>query len=761
VQPGHPVPPGAAEYCRPLLDQELKLFPKATTILTLGGEAFDSITPKKFHVLHDRRVSRHERDYWLRGCPYELAYRDRKWVVVPTFHPSFVARTGFTVSPVFERDVAKAGRFAAGLSSLVTPGYNYNPTDGDVIDYVKCILDRGEGGLDIETPESATEEDELNEGNFLPVQLIGLSAERNHALGVLPDRFDLLRPLFNTADRSLVYGSKVVPNPKLWAYNAGFDFHHLSPLYRLDGIQEADAMMLLHLLFPDLARKDLGTAMSLFTDLPFHKNLMDTDPYLYNAADTFGVLEAGQNMIAEAQAIDKVALQRFPWVHRGMEWLFWNHMMPIVHPLGEWNWRGMNYDVDKSMRSELQLRMTLEKYEEWWSKNIPLFSWSSPKQLIALFEAQGMKVPKRKRQKKDKNGNKSVVYTPSVDDEALNGFVASGNQVAHLVQEMRTLRKAGDFYGIASPDGRVYCWAKPHGQEGGRIQTVRVNMQQLPEQIAQLNPRDCIIPEDPNCDLVVSSDFSQIEFWIYAWYTKCKRALEIKASGDYLYGAFYEDIWNENFFNATGGRSKKNRAEDVPPWKLLVAKSWPLGFMYGRGVPNPADQGLPIDKNKAKTIHHNFHRDYPEFGRFHDELMLKATRYGYIETTFGRIRRFPNPTGQRNEILACPGQTTAVDVLIKNAILPLAKGLPQYFGERSHIYFTVHDSIITNINCAIDGVKSLRKAIDAFDYVNQCMETPIPEMDGYVIPAETKIGPSWGEGKGKEKLSALFATTTV
>jgi DNA polymerase I-like protein with 3'-5' exonuclease and polymerase domains len=400
----------------------------------------------------------------------------------------------------------------------------------------------------------------------------------------------------------------------------------------------------------------------------------------------------------------------------------------------------------------------LQRYEAWWETNIPQFSWSSPKQLIELFEARGVKVPNKKRTHPK---TKAVYYSKSVDDGFLEDLEEGGNQTAKLVRVMRSLRKAGDFLNIAEPDGRVYCRAKPHGQVGGRIQTVNFNMQTIPEEISGSSPRDCIIAER-DTDLIISADFSQIEFWAYAWYSKCKRALEIKESGEYLYGAFYEDIWKEPFFNPNSRRTKADRADSVPPWKLLVAKSWPLGFTYGRGDPNPADQGLPIDKSRGRQIRTQFHRDYPEFGMLHRDLQHRAAKHRYLQTVFGRTRLFPNPEGQYTQICAFPGQTTAVDVLIRNVLVPLPALLKAHFGERSRILFTVHDSGIMNVNCGTeDGLLSRSKALDAYDLVKASFESPIPEMDGFIFPAEVKMGPNWGQGVGKDKWLALHTSTAV
>jgi len=686
--------------------------------------------------------------------------------VVATLHPSFLAYSGFALSAVFESDIAKAFRFARGESTLQRGSVNSNPTAAEVRDCIGEILETGNGGVDIETPmPEEIPEDQRSASGILPVSVIGLSARPLTAISLYRDRFSELRPLFDLGSRGQLSGN--VPN--LWAFNSSFDFHNLEPLFSLSGVTEACSMTLFHLLYPDSTRKDLATMMSFYTDLPFHKYLQDIDPEYYNGADTWGCLSGSLEMMKEVRGLDAKREERFRWSRMSLEDLFFQRVMPAVKNVRPWEYLGANYDREASDTMLLQASEVLLQYDAWWAANIPDYNWASPKQLIELFEGMQVKLPLRKRvsQKVNKETggkDKQIKFTPSVDDEALKDIIIAGGgsaEVAKLVQLLRGYKKAGDFTGLDKRvPGRVFCRAKVHGQVGGRIQTVEENMQQIPEMCPEfdpdiydvtgmpfIEPRNTVIPDDPVNDVIISADFSQIEFWLYAWYSKCRRALEIKETGTYLYGGFYEDIWKEPFFNATGGRGKANKKKDLPPWKLLVAKSWPLGFIYGRGVPDPGDQGLPITKADARQIHTKFHRDYPEIGAFHAELERLVTRFGYLQTAFGRIRSFTNPKQQRNEYLAFPGQTSAVDVLLTNALNPLSLDLPARFGPRSRVLFTVHDSVICNVTVN----RSLSKAEEAYNFVKKTLEAPIAELDYFSIPCEVKIGPSWGEGTNFEQ----------
>lgn len=763
VKPKTPVPAGAVRQCRPILERELAQLPGATTLLTLGQEAYAAVnSTKRLVLVHDRRVSRKDSSVRLRGCPEPLDLFGRSWTLVGTLHPAFLAYSGFALSRVFESDVDKAYRFSRGEARLQRGTVDTNPSDSQVRDLIRELLSEGSGGIDIETPEPQDlPEDQQSAEQLLPVSVIALSVHPLHSMALYKDRFKLLEPLFNLRHRR----NEAPVLPQLWAFNSSFDFYHLSALFDLDAVTEACAMTLFHLLYPDSTRKDLATMMSFYTDLPFHKYLQDIDPEYYNGADTWGVHMGALEMLKEVRYLDRKAEERFPWIRMRLEDLFFDRIMPTVKTVRQWDVVGARYDSELSETMLLQATEVLDQYSTWWQDNLGV-SWQSPKQLIELFEGMGAKVPLRKRTSQHKDKETGIVersekWTPSVDDEALSDLVLGGGaagETAKLVKLMRGYKKASDFCALDKRvPGLVFTRAKVHGQAGGRIQTIEENLQQIPErcpdfdpdifdisQLPYIEPRNAFVA-DCDDDVIISADFSQIEFWLYAWYSQCRRALEIKETGTYLYGGFYEDIWKEPFFVPGRGRTKRDKRSDLPPWKLLVAKSWPLGFIYGRGAPDPADQGLPITKSAARDIHSKFHRDYPEIGAFHRQLERLVERFGYLQTTFGRIRSFTNPRGQRNEFLAFPGQSTAVDVLVTNALVPLSQELPERFGPRSRILFTVHDSIVCNVTVAGHRER------EAYDFIKRSMERPLEQLDGYSIPAEVKIGRSWGTGTSLEK----------
>jgi DNA polymerase I-like protein with 3'-5' exonuclease and polymerase domains len=190
-------------------------------------------------------------------------------------------------------------------------------------------------------------------------------------------------------------------------------------------------------------------------------------------------------------------------------------------------------------------------------------------------------------------------------------------------------------------------------------------------------------------------------------------------------------LFGKPFFNS-GGRKKANILPTIVSWEVFVVKSWPLGFIYGRGVPPVA--GLPLTPKRSKEIFDDFHCKNPEINLYHAELIYQATTKGYIRTPFGRIRLFSNPKKERNEILSTPGQVTGVDVLYRNVLTSgINQGLKARFGGR--LLFTVHDSAV----CCADYACWR----EATEFITQKMEAPIPELDGWSIPVEAKVGFNW------------------
>jgi hypothetical protein len=227
---------------------------------------------------------------WLRGCVYPIGRQKR---IIPAVHPSYLLRTGFKDILFFERDLDRARRFSEGLGHCYDISYTYTPTTQQVLEYSEDIIAAGHFGADIETTYIDHDEEEAVAEDIHEITVVGLSSRLGSCIGVAPDQMSLLAALFQRRDRRL----------RCYTYNWGFDGYHLGKHFDTRTLQAFDVMKAWYLIYPDAQRHDLATALSWFTDLPYHKNLQFTQPDLYNAYDTFGVLDAGIQAEKELRAL--------------------------------------------------------------------------------------------------------------------------------------------------------------------------------------------------------------------------------------------------------------------------------------------------------------------------------------------------------------------------------------------------------------------------------------------------------------------------
>jgi uracil-DNA glycosylase family 4 len=709
VKPKTPVPQGAVACCDPLLRRELDSLEGYTTILTLGQEAFHGFTGKKMLTVSPPRSQKKPPNpqHWLRGAVYRVGQSKS---VVPAAHPAFIASGGFRDATFFDADVAKAVRISKGLGEFYEEHYDYNPTSRQVLELCSEIEATGDFGADLETPEksAAEEEEELLGSGKTEIQVCGLSHQPGWCIGVPGDMLSLLKPLFTKRRARQLYCR---------VFNWGFEGYHFTRQYGELSVVPVDGMLQLNRCYSDSKRKDLGTFLSLFTDMPYTKNLSRTDPDRYNACDTYGTLLASR----KAQAF---------MVGMGIWEPYLTADVPLWQAVIDMKVDGTNCDVPAANRMELMCYKALEQYLTWWKGKLPTVDWQSSQQLIALFTALKLPQVLRKRVKKDK----SIVKTPSCDQEVLEMYRDKHhNQLAGLLLTMRSLKKASDFTHIYASDGRAHPSHFIHGQKAGRIQAKEPDLQNIPEELAGIYPRTIIVPDDPNEDYIISADFEAIEFFIYGYAANDLPILKARKEGTYIYGLFYEEIFKRPFFLPGCPPKKPYRRKDIPPWELLVAKSGPLGMLYGRGEKSLED-GFGIPKSQAHKIYNDFFTEHWAVAAFHQVLMKEVWDNGYLRNYFNRIRWFPNPTGMRNEILAFPGQSNAADILIRNAIVACGNGIKDFGGR---LLFPVHDSVQFTV-----PRRSLHGAVE---FIRETLERPIPEMNNFWIPCVIKVGKNWGD----------------
>lgn len=318
------------------------------------------------------------------------------------------------------------------------------------------------------------------------------------------------------------------------------------------------------------------------------------------------------------------------------------------------------------------------------------------------------------------------------------------------IMEYRTLVKAigtwvdGMFEQVGS-DERVRTTILLQGTETGRTSSRQPNMQNVQEVSKHdIDIRGCFIPTDDDW-ILFEGDYSQLEPRVAA-----------HLSGDpdwtqaFIDGLDLHQTAATKLFNVT--------PEDTTVLQRWLAKTAVLGTMYGRGGESVAYGpemnyvvnvlgGRRWTAQETEAFFKQIFKQYPVYGRWVQEQHRTAYRDHYVETPFGRKRRFPfiarsdRGTVARQSVNT-PIQSTASDICL-SALIRIHdrfQELNRQYGESvAYVILTIHDSILGECK---RFVKNKVKRI-----LKEEMEQNVPIKSDVPFKCEIHFGESWTELK--------------
>lgn len=404
-------------------------------------------------------------------------------------------------------------------------------------------------------------------------------------------------------------------------------------------------------------------------------------------------------------------------------------MQPAQVVLAEMEEYGMLLDVQRleELRSEYMRKrngMLYYMQQIAWKG----FNPNSPKQVAqVLFDMEGFKPVKY-----NKTG-------PSTDDEVLEELLTRdpNNKFLLLMDQYRSIDKvigtylegllrARDGNDVVHPDFNLIGTVTGRMSAGVFLTLPRVTKNKWAGAI-----RDLIIARPGY--LIVGGDYSQAELRVMA----CEAQEDV-----------WKKIWEE-------GRNLHDemcfRLFDVHKKQdheaYMVAKMFTFGLGYGRTAESIARQlKWPLDK--ARMFYAKYMDNIPQVKRWQSWIHNEVRSQGYLETAFGRKRRFPMipPGGQGkrilNEALNFIPQSTANDLALMS--------LTQYYHEMvqqqiGHPILMMHDGIYLEVKEEHAEAAGKRLA-------EIMQEIPAKHYDTYVpFPADVKIGTSWGAAERSDE----------
>lgn len=240
-----------------------------------------------------------------------------------------------------------------------------------------------------------------------------------------------------------------------------------------------------------------------------------------------------------------------------------------------------------------------------------------------------------------------------------------------------------------------------------------MNLQNIPKKLGGYNLKKLFIADNDDF-VIVNADYKGAEVRVFTAYAK-DPAL-IKALNDGLdmhsffaskvFGQPYEDF--ENRDNEASGLSREYR-DQLGKLRTQI-KRVVFGILYGAGEGKIAET-IGVSREEGKALIELLFTMFPAIRDYIEEVKMLVARDGYVETLFGRRRRFPLTATSRHrsraERQACNFkiQSTSSDIVIsqlieiRNAIFS-DQTWPEWGIHRPlHTYgvrllLTVHDSIV-------------------------------------------------------------------
>lgn len=736
--------------CRPIIERELEQC-RADTVVLAGAVAFKANIGTYSSLSAGYRPS--DNIMVRMGCVEQRA--GRKWI--GTIHPAFIMRM-----PDYRQAAVDHLRKAAEVAGreIPLPVVITSPSGEDIERHRQSALTNGDFADDVETEQDwgKLEEDDFIGGDYR-LTMCGFSAVPYEAIVLRPEQIE---PAW----------SDLFGDPERWQYehNGEYDRYHLEKITP-QLARRFDTMQAAHLLRSYAPKKLKPVNVSTYTYLPYYdRDLGKVNEGLYCGMDNIATLLIGRKQRQELARWD-------------LEEPFFNIEMPMTAALEQWRRHGVNIDLRRALLQRRFIEARIKQAEGLIAQMLgSMFNPGSPQQVGKLLY-EIWKLPEQFNEKREGN---TIRRSRTVDSEARkrlrkwilkeHGTFIDDERVLpedapkqiRLANIFLTLQDylEGEqvklsFLDRISPDGRIHSYFKNHGTTSFRLSSkpglqnwpiydvsdwggARADNRNRPDPTGLVklqglgSLRSIVIPDDPEEDVLVTTDFEQVELWAYAFHTECKWLLDIYNKHEYIYGTIYEDFWKpQKFFQPGKPRSKKNKLESVSEKFLRRAKAIPLGFLYGRSAAAVAEEhGWPT--HEAETYRQLWFKRCPELLVSYNNDRYQMEQKGYIRYPWKHIIWYPSR--KPSDVYANRGQHPAA-IVLKTSILKIEEEIRRRRYKNTRIMLSVHDSLTMNVG---GGRKHPERVVEFVEEILiPILTRPFPEFHGHHFRASTEVSPRW------------------
>ncbi|MGG3644613.1 DNA polymerase [Bacillus wiedmannii] len=280
---------------------------------------------------------------------------------------------------------------------------------------------------------------------------------------------------------------------------------------------------------------------------------------------------------------------------------------------------GFNIDMEFAKEYGDELNEQLEIIEGELYQHFGDVNLNSPSQLQVLFY--------------DELGLEDVSRKRSTDKKTLQKLARSHEGIA-LLLEYRDIKKLLSTYVEALPskvkhDGRLHGQFNQVDTATGRFASREPNLQNLPQRARRL-----IIAGQGS--IILGVDYSQIEPRTLAHLSEDEELIRAYVEERDLYIEMAMKVFKLSYeYCVDGAYDPTGRFQ---PRKAV--KSILLGIMYGMGS-KTLSENVGVSQTTAEQYIDDFFEAYPKVKKFIDDTHDFADENEYVETMYGRKRRFP------------------------------------------------------------------------------------------------------------------------
>ncbi|MFZ5597769.1 MAG: DNA polymerase I [Bacillota bacterium] len=411
----------------------------------------------------------------------------------------------------------------------------------------------------------------------------------------------------------------------------------------------------------------------------------------------------------------------------GMERLFYEVELPLVHILADMEMAGVMVDGDflAVMSAELGNRINeLAKtiYELAGEK----FNINSTKQLgRVLFEKLQLPVIK-----KTKTGY-------STDAEVLEELSGAHEIIGHIILHRQLVKLKSTYVdGLTSlidpSTGLIHTTFHQNITATGRLSSSDPNLQNIPIRLEEGRIIRKVFKPRKDTNYILTADYSQIELRILAHMAKDPLLLE----------AFNQ---NQDIHTRTASEVFGVAIEQVTTEMRGRAKAVNFGIIYGISDFGLA-RDIKVSRQEAGRYIKNYFERYRGIKSFIDITISRARDKGYVTTILNRRRYLPDLFSP-NRTVRNFGERTAINTPIQGSAADIIKlAMVKVWRElkrrrlKTLMVLQVHDELIFDVPA--------EELAEVREIVKDCMENAI-ELD-IPLKVDMKLGNNWYEVKGIE-----------